>query len=167
MTLLVSMFVLGAGGALADSPVPRDARGFSAPVILDEADPWSYRTPPAEPIVPAPPRGRYAMDDQVRAGYPDTLSRWAVRSVTPAYSAGWVGGGTLLPGQPRYIHADGVWGFDYDGWLLNRRIWLGWSHGRRYQGGRGAYDSEGPPKASHFLHTRLEEARERRSGHKE
>jgi hypothetical protein len=158
---LVSLLFCVGGTAAAP---PTGAEALMAPVVVEEADPWAHRTPAAEPIVPPSPRGRYALDDQVRAGHPEMVSRWAIPSVTPAYSAGWVGGSTLLRGQPRHIHSDGVWGFDYDGWLLNRRIWLGWSHGRRYQGGAGAYDSEGPPKATHFLHTRVEQFRESHGG---
>lgn len=39
----------------------------------------------------------------------------------------------------------GTWGWDETGGLhLRRRVILGWSQGRRYQGGTGAYRTDGP-----------------------
>ena len=40
---------------------------------------------------------------------------------------------------------DGTWGRDYQGHLIPRHVGLGWSHGRRYQGGTGSYDPDGHP----------------------
>ena len=40
---------------------------------------------------------------------------------------------------------DGTWGWDETGChLFRRRVILGWSHGRKYQGGTGAYLTDGP-----------------------
>ncbi len=56
-----------------------------------------------------------------------------------------VGGGTALPhfGEPRRAE-EGTWGWDYQGWLFPRRVISGWWHGRRDQGGTGAYQTDGP-----------------------
>jgi hypothetical protein len=80
-----------------------------------------------------------------RAGYPQAIRRCAVPSDTGHYIGYYVGGGcpcyhTADPPYPE----DGTWGWDYRGWLIPRRIILGWWHGRRYQGGIGAYATDGP-----------------------
>lgn len=56
-----------------------------------------------------------------------------------------VGGGNPFPhlAEPR-TPDEGTWGWDYQGWHLPRRIITGWWHGRRYQGGAGAYKTDGP-----------------------
>jgi hypothetical protein len=54
-----------------------------------------------------------------------------------------VGGGCPYPrhAEPPTA-AEGTWGWDYQGWLP-RWVTLGWWHGR-YQGGTGAYQTDGP-----------------------
>lgn len=56
-----------------------------------------------------------------------------------------VGGGNtwLRRAEPRNPD-EGTWGWDYQGWLLPRRVVPGWWHGRRYQGGTGSYQTDGP-----------------------
>jgi hypothetical protein len=84
-------------------------------------------------------------DDFRRAGQPQEVSRFA-RPADVGRSIGYsVGGGALNrnkaePAGP----ADGTWGWDYTGGLFRRRVDLGWWHGRRYQGGSGAYKTDGP-----------------------
>ncbi len=39
---------------------------------------------------------------------------------------------------------EGTWGWDYHGYCLPSRVILGWWHGRKYQGGEGAYSTDGP-----------------------
>jgi hypothetical protein len=83
--------------------------------------------------------------DVARAGYPNEVSRFA-RPADDGRSIGYlVGGGALnwrkaSPPGPN----DGTWGWDYSGGLFRRRVDLGWWHGRRYQGGSGAYKTDGP-----------------------
>lgn len=85
------------------------------------------------------------VDDDRRAGRPQEVSRFA-RPADISRSFGYmVGGGAVNrhkadPPGP----ADGTWGWDYSGWLIHRRVDLGWWHGRRYQGGSGAYKTDGP-----------------------
>ena len=71
--------------------------------------------------------------------------RWALPSDT-GHSIGYhVGGGNPFWRRAEPRHPDeGTWGWDYQGWLLPRRVLSGWWHGRRYQGGTGAYRTDGP-----------------------
>ncbi len=87
-----------------------------------------------------------AADDcgQRRAGCPQCVACYAHPSDTPAYVGYYVGGGCAVGGSCR-CPDEGTWGWDYQGWLLPRRVLLYWSHGRRYQGGSGAYKINGPP----------------------
>jgi hypothetical protein len=88
-------------------------------------------------------------DEQRRAGYPLETSRFAQPSDTGRYTGGTIGGGVLrLRKSDRPLPNEGTWGWDYTGGLFQRRVFLGWWHGRRYQGGSGAYQTDGP----HILH---------------
>lgn len=78
-----------------------------------------------------------------RAGHPDQISRHAELTRTPSYDSYYVGGGTAFGGCPRR-REEGTWGRDYQGLYVPRRVWLDWSHGRRYQGGTGSYKTDGP-----------------------
>lgn len=76
---------------------------------------------------------------------PPPVARWAIPSRTKANSGGYVGGGgALLCGQPRCVN-EGTWGWDFQGCLFLRNVWLKWNHGSLYQGGAGAYKTDGPP----------------------
>ncbi len=89
-------------------------------------------------------------DRHACAGWPQCLSRWARPSYPPLAdheSGCYVGGGAPFHGDGRCAH-EGTWGWDYHGRLFTKRIWLGWHHGRRDQGGTGAYRTDGP----HLLH---------------
>ena len=83
---------------------------------------------PAHPIVESRPR----------------LFWRALPSDTGHYLGGYVGGGSGHPrkAEPRRDE-EGTWGWDYSGWLLPRRVILGWWHGQRDQGGTGAYRTDG------------------------
>jgi hypothetical protein len=83
-----------------------------------------------------------------RAGCPQTLRRHAVASNHPHFWGWWVGGGTAIGGEGP-CENDGTWGWDYEGGIYSRRVWLNWSHGRRYQGGTGAYKTDGPKLELH------------------
>ena len=56
-----------------------------------------------------------------------------------------VGGGAFSrrQGDPPTVD-EGTWGYDYRGLVIPRRVNLLWWHGRRYQGGSGAYGTDGP-----------------------
>jgi hypothetical protein len=73
------------------------------------------------------------------------IAWWAVPSSNPGYIGYYVGGGCsrCLTAGPRYPD-EGTWGWDFRGRLIPRHVDLGWWHGRRYQGGTGAYKTDGP-----------------------
>jgi hypothetical protein len=85
------------------------------------------------------------VDGQQRAGYPQEVAPWARPSDTGRYVGYYVGGGCVNPrkAEPPYPD-DGTWGWDYLGGCFRRHVILGWWHGRRYQGGTGAYQTDGP-----------------------
>ncbi len=97
---------------------------------------------------PSPGKPRCIPHTDERAGYPRALSGHAETSATSGGIGYYVGGGVPLghgPGQARFPD-EGTWGWDETGChLFPRRVILGWSHGRKYQGGTGAYRTDGHP----------------------
>jgi hypothetical protein len=80
-----------------------------------------------------------------RGPYLLEIAPWARPGRTPAYVGYYVGGGAPChcTGEPR-LPWEGTWGWDYCGYCFHRRVWLDWFHGRRYQGGIGSYQTDGP-----------------------
>ena len=82
-----------------------------------------------------------------RAGFPDKLMPWAIPADTCLETGYYVGGGGLenccCAGSRGRSRREGTWGWDYQG-VLPRIVALGWSHPRRYLGGTGKYDPDGP-----------------------
>jgi len=97
---------------------------------------------------PSPGKPRFIPHTDERAGYPRALSGHSETSATSGGIGYHVGGGVPLghgPGHGRYPD-EGTWGWDETGFhLFRRRVILGWSHGRKYQGGTGAYRVDGHP----------------------
>ena len=83
-------------------------------------------------------------DNQRRAGFPQEVSRFARPSDTGRYIGYTVGGGAGRRKGDAPLQLEGTWGWDYSGGLFQRRVIPGWWHGRRYQGGSGAYGTDGP-----------------------
>jgi hypothetical protein len=81
--------------------------------------------------------------DHARAGCAMLIRPHAIGSNTPHYGGYWVGGGKAVRGEKPF-QDEGTFGWDYFGILFTKRIALSWSHGRRYQGGTGAYQTDGP-----------------------
>lgn len=79
-----------------------------------------------------------------RAGHPECISGLAIPSNTYHYGGYYVGGGLPLRGDGPCAAHEGTWGWDYCGILFPKRIALNWGHGLRYQGGTGAYKTDGP-----------------------
>lgn len=79
-----------------------------------------------------------------RAGYPNRIAWYAIPAPNMKYRSGYVGGGTLWRGEPRYA-SEGTWGMDYRGRIIPKKTFLLWSHGRRYQGGTGSYNPDKGP----------------------
>lgn len=78
-----------------------------------------------------------------RCGDDGAPARCAAPSDTGRYVGYYVGGGSACRGDPPGP-GEGVWGWDYSGACFWPRIALWWNHGRRYQGGPGAYRTDGP-----------------------
>lgn len=84
-------------------------------------------------------------DPEARSGYPSQVAPWAHPSDTGRYIGYEVGGGAVTRhGDPPDWPADGTWGWDYAGYCIPPKVILGWWHGRRCQGGEGAYRTDGP-----------------------
>ena len=77
-----------------------------------------------------------------RTGSPSQVACYARPSDTPQYVGYYVGGGSAVGGTHRSCN-EGTWGWDYGGCFFPHRVLLYWSHWR-YQGGTGAYRTEGP-----------------------
>ena len=84
----------------------------------------------------------------VRAGCPQSVAPWAKPSSERDERGYHVGGGAHFLGDARCNH-EGTWGWDYHGRLFDKRVWLGWHHGRRDQGGVGAYRTDGVTRPFH------------------
>jgi hypothetical protein len=80
-----------------------------------------------------------------RAGFPRELAAHVEPTNTPGGIGYYVGGG-VSHARGYHRHWDqGVWGWDETGMVRHRpNVILGWSMGRKYQGGTGAYRTDGP-----------------------
>jgi hypothetical protein len=79
-----------------------------------------------------------------RAGNPQEISPWARNGDSGGFIGYYVGGAvSRRRGDGPYI-SEGTWGWDFQGKFIERRVNLLWWHGRRTQGGSGAYKTEGP-----------------------
>lgn len=95
--------------------------------------------------MPPPGKPREMPHTDERAGLPRDLAGHVEQSATAGGIGYYVGGGVKLGhGEGRTVF-DGTWGWDETGHrLFRRRVILGWSGGRKYQGGTGAYRTDGP-----------------------
>jgi hypothetical protein len=98
---------------------------------------------------PSPAESRCIPNTAERAGCPRARADRLEPSVTPGGIGCYVGGGVLFwhgqGGGECRRRDEGTWGWDETGGVhCRRRVILGWSHGRRYQGGTGAYRTDGP-----------------------
>lgn len=103
-----------------------DAAPLVNPVIV------GYTNPP-----------EYRVCDFQRTGWPQCVHLLSIPSRTHFYGGYYVGGGAPVLGEGPYVD-EGTWGWDYAGILFDKRIALNWTHGARYQGGTGAYRTDGP-----------------------
>lgn len=100
--------------------------------------------------------------DEQRAGCPSEVSRCARPSDTGRYVGYQVGGGAAPWCWSRAdapTPEEGTWGWDYSGLCGPSKVILGWWHGRRSQGGGGAYRTDGPRPLE-----KLEQSKEGESG---
>ncbi len=93
---------------------------------------------------PPPGKPRVIPHTDARAGFPRCLSAHAAPPRPAAIRGYYVGGGLAQGGGSRCAY-EGTWGWDDTGRLHHQpRVTLGWGHGRRHQGGVGAYETDGP-----------------------
>lgn len=85
----------------------------------------------------------YARHTHCRAGSPRCVGTHNQPSERPSECGYYVGGGAAFHGDVR-CRNEGTFGWDYCHGLLPHRAILGWYHGRRYQGGIGSYEPNGP-----------------------
>jgi hypothetical protein len=88
-----------------------------------------------------------------QAGYPYCVSPVSMVSYNEHYSGGYIGGGKFLGGDYPCPH-QGTWGWDYTPFRpMSSKIFLRWSNGRHYEGGTGAYKTDGPKPIEHIKET--------------
>jgi hypothetical protein len=95
---------------------------------------------------PATERHHFQGNQFARAGDPQCISPLAHPAESPHETGYYVGGGARLrarAGEERRPD-EGIWGMDYAGLIITKRTNLKWWHGSRYQGGYGAYATDGP-----------------------
>ena len=81
-------------------------------------------------------RCKAPMDGDVRTGYPQTISCFAVPANSHGFGGYYVGGG-VFHGECRYGN-EGTWGWDYLG--FHKLVQLNWWHGARSGWHRGLQD---------------------------
>jgi hypothetical protein len=127
-----------------DRPIPGKGSTIDQ---RSEPNPWRI-LPKIVPLEPAEKPGIFPASSpcyHAQSGWPLCIRHCALPSDTGAYVMYQVGGGCPFwhTSEPPFPD-EGTWGWDYAGLWFQRRVILGWWHGRRYQGGIGAYPSEGP-----------------------
>jgi hypothetical protein len=96
-----------------------------------------------------PGRPRCIPHTHERAGYPREPAGHLEPSATPGGIGYYIGGGVPI-GHKHFLdegrtREDGTWGWDETGGVhCRRRVILGWSHGRKFQGGTGDCRTDGP-----------------------
>lgn len=95
---------------------------------------------------PATQRRHFQGNPWARAGNPQCISPLAIPAESPHEEGYFVGGGARMRargGEERHDD-EGIWGLDYTGLIVPKKTQLNWWHGSRYQGGYGAYRTDGP-----------------------
>jgi hypothetical protein len=116
-------------GVMGQVPLPN-----SEPVAIPVCNPQSAIHNPQ--LVP---------DRYQQTGCPRNVAWWAIPSDTGKYTMYRVGGGCPVPHLAEGpFPCEGTWGWDYIGRLLPHNVILGWWHGLCFQGGVGAYQTDGP-----------------------
>lgn len=144
----LALFLFAAGSVQGKPPASFAAKAVSHRLSDDdvEAPPVPFPDPEAIPpsgIVWGSAGEDYRACDKCRAGNPESLRWLTIPSRTRFYGGYYVGGGTPLAGAG-FCPGDGTWGWDYPGILFTKRIALNWKKNGRYQGGTGAYKTDGP-----------------------
>jgi hypothetical protein len=134
--------------------------GARAGDLLERLTARFAASPPAEAIPLGSDGCNHTFD---RAGHPDTISKCARPSNGPQYDGYYVGGGCVWRGgTPMPGAQQGTWGWDYVGnCIFHPRVALGFCWNCRYQGGIGAYRTDGKHVPNVFgIHIPKEEGEE-------
>jgi len=147
--LIIAVFlaVLTAGASTADEPFYLGQRTSDDLPPLTDEELGSAKQQGLLQALAGDPYGHRG-GDHARAGCAMNVRRFAIPSNTRHYGAYLVGGGLPIKGDGPFLD-EGTFGWDYAGILFNKRIALNWSHGARYQGGTGAYRTDGPRLQRH------------------
>jgi hypothetical protein len=116
---------------------------------------------------PPPGKPRNIPHTDERAGYPRALAKHNEPSATPGGIGYYVGGGLVRGHGAGRRRGDGTWGWDETGGThFRHRVILGWSQGRKYQGGIGEYRTDGhvPPDVIYGTTSRLNSLQRRQEG---
>ncbi len=140
LLLVIVALLVTAANAKGKPPESFGAQGSSYSIGDDEDAPVA---PTPSGIVWGPTSETYRACDFARAGNPQCQAKITIPSNTRFYGGYYVGGGTPTRGAGRCIE-DGTWGWDYSGILFPKRIALNWTAKGRFQGGTGAYKTDGP-----------------------
>jgi hypothetical protein len=148
LTAVLAGLSLGpAGGrAVAGHPHgPHYHHSAECPACIPGVYPDNRPDPGRGPVARKHPY-RESDHTMARAGFPLCISPLAEPSYDEKYNGYYVGGGVAFNhGCPPRWPKEGTFGWDYDGYgLCSHRVILGWSRGRLYQGGYGAYETETP-----------------------
>ena len=132
----ISFLIVGVMGLVAGAAA--SGRADDRPRFLGRIHRQKEGAPP-----PGAPRCIPHTDE--RAGFPRSLSGHLETSATAGGTGYYVGGGVPLGHGEGRLAGDGTWGWDETGSRhFRRRVILGWSQGSKYQGGTGAYHTDGP-----------------------
>ncbi len=149
LSLIAALLIIAATGvANGDEPAPFYLGGRTKddlPQLTDD----ELGSPKQQALLQAlggDPYGHRAYD-HCRAGCAMQVRSHAIPSNTKHYGGYWVGGGTPIFGVGP-TSEEGVFGWDYYGILFPKQVALNWTHSR-YQGGTGAYKTDGPRLKRH------------------
>ena len=99
----------------------------------------------AAPAEPAPPAKEEPKPEPCRKNVVPGIACWAKPGFTRKEDGYYVGGGCLYFGRGPNGTGYGVWGWDYIG-CVPKRIMLKFCDRCKYQGGTGAYKTDGPER---------------------
>jgi hypothetical protein len=112
---------------------------------------------------PEPGKPRHFCHTLERAGFPNTLARH-VEPTNAGDSHGYYVGGGGGHGSGARCRNEGTFGWDYTGVHFPRKVNLGWNHGRKNQGGTGAYKTDGPFEVPNIFEAELPKIHHREGG---
>ena len=110
-----------------------------------------------EEETPPPGTPRCIPHTHESAGYPLCMSPHAAPTNTEKFCGHYVGGGGggFCHQSDERCRNEGTWGWDYVGGHWPRKVFLGWNHGRLYQGGTDYYRTDPTVEVPNIFAIRL------------